>query len=346
MRRTTMVLAAAAVALLALAGAASAGKPSGAGNGKQAVPEHDFTEARTHATQNEYYVVVFKDPPAASYEGGIPGLQRTKPERGQKLNPNGRAVRAYKDHLKSVHDDYRSWRASNAPAAAVVDEYFLTANALAVKANGVSADKLAQGPGVSRVTASTLYSPAMNISTGLIDADALWPAAGGQANAGAGMKVGVIDSGIDETHEFFDCKGAIVHKVYASGVAGTGETIVNDHGTHVSGTVAGCVTEPSTGVIDDTLSGVAPAAELWDYNVFPGFGGGFIAFGGSAFSHDIAEALEDTVEDGMDVVNMSLGGSVQGPHDLLAEAVDATNDAGVVVAVAAGNTGPGGATGE
>jgi minor extracellular serine protease Vpr len=342
MRRLTTVLVVSMVVLFALVGGALAGKPSG--DKRTQAPRHDFTEVRTAQTQSDYYVVTFKEPPAASYEGGISGLQRTKPERGQKLNPNGRAVRVYKDFLKSVHDDYRGWMAANASTAAVVDEYFLSGNALAVKANGVAPDKLGQGPGVRHVTASALYTPTMNISTGLIDADALWPLVGGQSGAGAGIKVGVIDTGIVETHEFFACKDAIVHKVYASGVAGTGQTIVFDHGTHVAGTVAGCVTEPSTGVITDTVSGVAPAAELWDYNIFPGFGGGFIAFGGSAFSHDIAEALEDTVEDGMDVVNMSIGGMVQGPHDLLAEAVDATNDAGVVVAVAAGNSGPGDST--
>ncbi len=66
--------------------------------------------------------------------------------------------------------------------------------------------------------------------------------------------------------------------------------------------------------------------------------------GGSAFSHDIAAALEAAVMDGMDVVNMSLGGTVQGPHDFLADITNATVDGGVVAAVAAGNSGPGDST--
>lgn len=85
-----------------------------------------------------------------------------------------------------------------------------------------------------------------------------------------------------------------------------------------------------------TLSGVAPAAELWDYNVFPYFGAGMVAFGGSAFSHDIAAAIEDAVLDGMDVINMSLGGGVQGSHDFLAEASNAAVAAGVTVVTSAG----------
>ncbi|QIA26557.1 S8 family serine peptidase [Thermaerobacter sp. PB12/4term] len=134
----------------------------------------------------------------------------------------------------------------------------------------------------------------------------------------------------------------IPSKVYASGVAGDpSQVLVSDHGTHVAGTIAGCVTTLQEGPVRDTLSGIAPAARLYDYNVFPGFGAGWVAYGGSAFSHDIAAALEDAVRDGIDVVNMSLGGGVQGPHDYLAEAVNAAVDAGVVVVVAAGNSGPG-----
>jgi minor extracellular serine protease Vpr len=114
----------------------------------------------------------------------------------------------------------------------------------------------------------------------------------------------------------------------------------SSHGTHVAGTVGGCVSI----VLGQTWSGVAPGASLHNYNVFPALGVGYAAFGGSAFSHDIAQALEDAVADGMHVVNMSLGGTQQGPNDFLQEATDATVDAGVVVVTSAGNSGPGDST--
>jgi minor extracellular serine protease Vpr len=306
-------------------------------------PQRDFTEAPATPSQGEYVVVSFQDPPAASYTGGIPGLARTKPERGQKLDPQNQAVRGYLAHLGQAHQDYRGYLANKAPKAEIVREFFYATNGFAIKLNGVRPETLARGPGVRTVTASWLYQPTMNVSNELISADKLWGLAGGRSNAGSGIKVGVIDSGIDDGHRFFECKDNIPHKVYASGVAfDPSNMLVFDHGTHVAGTIAGCVItlgndEPITGEI----SGVAPGAELWDYNVFPGFGAGYVAFGGSAFSHDIIAALEDTVLDEMDVVNMSLGGSVQGPHDTLAEAVNATVDAGLVVAVSAGNSGPG-----
>jgi minor extracellular serine protease Vpr len=190
----------------------------------------------------------------------------------------------------------------------------------------------------------------MTVSNGLIGADVLWTSAGGRANAGNGIDIGIIDTGIRDDHAAFGCKSEITHKVYASGFNPPPfdlSQIVFTHGTHVAGTAAGCVLDlsgPEDGPTSGIWSGVAPGANLHDYNVFPGFGGGFIAFDGSAFSHDICAAVEDGVADGMDVLNLSIGGGVQGPHDFLAECIDGANDAGVVVAVAAGNSGPGDST--
>ncbi len=312
-----------------------------------ASPNHDFTEVpASGSTQREYVTVVLSDPPAASYLGGIPGLERTKPEPGQKLNANSPAEQAYVGYLKRTHQDYTTYLANKAPQAEIVREFFLASNGFAVRLNGANAGTLFQGPGVRTVAFSTLVKPTMTVSTGLVNAPAVWPLAGGRANAGAGIKIGIIDTGIVDTHPAFGCKSPIQHKVFASGVAGFGPTIVFDHGTHVTGTAAGCVLSPPfpPQPVTGTWSGMAPGAQPFDYNVFPGFGAGFVAFGGSAFSHDIIGALEESIRDGMDVDNMSLGGGVSGPHDLLADAVDATVDAGLVVAVAAGNSGPGDST--
>jgi minor extracellular serine protease Vpr len=192
------------------------------------------------------------------------------------------------------------------------------------------------------------------VSPDLIEAPTVWAAIGadplnGNFDGLPNIKVGVIDTGIVETHPFIAaCRpdGISIQKVFFSG-EGTamlfGETIVFDHGTHVAGTIGGCPTPGSDTnfPIQGTLSGIAPGVTLADYNVFPGFGAGFIAFGGSAFSHDIIAAVEEAVEDGMDVINLSLGGGVAGPHDTLSEAINAAAEAGVVAAVAAGNSGPG-----
>ena len=82
------------------------------------------------------------------------------------------------------------------------------------------------------------------------------------------------------------------------------------------------------------MSGIAPGAWLGNYNVFPG---GVL----NARSEDILNAVDAAIEDGMDVLNLSLGGSYHGNNDLLAHGLDNAVDAGLVVAVAAGNSGPG-----
>ena len=325
---------------------------------------------------SEYFMVTFRSPPAASYEGGIPGLQRTKPLRGR-LDPSSPAYQAYRRHLESEHASYRSHLARQAPQAEVVGEFFATLNAVAVKRNGTPDSALRGGPGVREVAPSALYRPAMNVSPDLIGASAAWAGLGGQANAGSGIRVAVIDSGIDLTNPFFDDSGlsgqpqidqcddqdndpatpdtndkVVVCKVFASGVTpgppGGDLELCNDHGTHVAGTIGGrggtSGTVAGTSVVLSDLSGIAPGVLLGNYNVFPCVGAGWTAFGGSAFGHDIAAALEQAVLDGMHVANMSLGGDVQGPHDFLAEASDAAVDAGMVVVVAAGNSGPGDST--
>ncbi len=172
---------------------------------------------------------------------------------------------------------------------------------------------------------------------------------------GSRVQVGVIDSGIDIRHPCFSGAGfpatkqlgdtrftnnkVIVARVFNNKIHQQGFTAeaINDHGTHVAGTVACNLHTPA--VVDGVdipydPSGVAPAAQLGNYNVFPGEVG-------SARSEDILNAMEAAYADGMDVVNMSLGGGSSGYQDLLTHAVDNLDQAGMVLAISAGNNGPG-----
>ena len=333
----------------------------------------------------DYAIVRLSDAPLASYEGGIPGLARTKPATGR-LDPSSPAYRAYEQFLANERANYRAFLAQRLPGVEVVAEYDTVLNGVAVKLNGAPIQQLAAGPKVTAAEHSWLYRPTMNVSNDLIRASEVWAGLGGQETAGAGVQVAVIDTGIDLTNPFFSDAGlpaqsqidecddqdndpatpdtnnkVVVCRVFAAGVA-TGapgddaepgppaapEELCVDHGTHVAGTVGGRAgtsgTVAGTDVVLTDLSGVAPGVTLGNYNVFPCVGAGFVAFDGSAFSHDIAAALEAAVLDGMDIANLSLSGSVQGPHDLLAEAADAAVDAGMIVVAAAGNSGPGDAT--
>lgn len=310
-----------------------------------------------------YALVEFADHPVGSYAGGISGYAPTKPAPGHKLDLASSAVVNYRGYLGSEHANFRAWLRSNAPQIAIVREYDLSFNGVAVQLNGASISALSRGPQVAAVTPSWLYKPSMDVSVSLIHAPEVWSELGVKPFAKrpslgdlSDIAVGVIDTGILDTHPFIaPCRpaGGIAHDVFFSGTgtAAFGPTIFFDHGTHVSGTIGGCPTKGPFSVsgsaltlqgdFGNAMSGVAPGVTLHDYNVFPGYGAGFIAFGGSAFSHDIIAAVEKAVADGMDVINLSLGGNVQGPHDTLAEAINAAVGAGTVAVIAAGNSGPG-----
>ncbi len=300
-----------------------------------------------------YALVIFSEPPLADW----PSAVRYK---NGKLDFTAGANGQYRASLAHARSDFLQWLRSTGSPAQVIREYDTVLNGVAVQLNGASLDSLKAAPGVSLVEPSLTYAPTMNRSVGVINAPAAWTAVGGVANAGAGIKVGVLDTGIDQTHPFltddtltppagfpkfdpgnqqFTSKKVIVARVYFTGKPGSFTAkALQDHGTHVSGTIAGVngTTAPATANTPAVsgLSGVAPKAFLGNYNVFPGQTA-------NATSHDIAQAIEDAVKDGMDVINMSLGGGINGFKDQLTVASDRAARAGVVVAIAAGNSGPG-----
>lgn len=290
---------------------------------------------------DEYAFVRFSDPPIASYEGTVRGYAATKPAKGRKLDVNDPAARKYGERLTAQRENYLKWLARQYPQVEVVATYEVTYNGVGLKLNGATLEQIRRGPGAVESGYSGTYFKAMSNSHELIGSAAIWSALGGaDGTAGGGIKVGIIDSGIDQAHEFLGSGPAgapytsdkvIVAKVFHQSPWET-PAAVDSHGTHVAGTVAGVA-----GTVTDlglSLSGVAPGALLGNYNVFPGNTG-------SAKSLFIAKAVEEAVRDGMDVLNLSLGGFAHRGQDLLDMAVNAAVDAGVVVVIAAGNDGPG-----
>src|SRR5213596_3680324 len=295
----------------------------------------------------------------------------TKPPHGRKIDFNGQAVRSYRAQLNARRNELKRWLRANAPRAKVTGEYDVSLNAVAVQLNGTPLARIAAAPMVQSAEYNALYHPTLSESYKIINASDAWTAAGGRATAGAGIKIGDIDTGIDETHPFFDPAGfsyppgfpkcdaadstthtvdanceyvspkVIVAKVFYNKAQqqGLDAQAIQDHGTHTAGIAAGVTGQTAVvnGVSIDDMSGIAPGAFLGNYNVFPG---NVL----NARSEDILNAVDAAVADGMDVLNLSLGGGYHGNNDLLAIGLDNAVDAGVVVAVAAGNSGPGAGT--
>jgi minor extracellular serine protease Vpr len=281
---------------------------------------------------------------------------KTKPAPGKKIDFSSTTVKNYRAQLASLRNNFKQWLRSNAPAAKVTGEYDISLNAVAVQLNGTSLGTIASAPMVKAARYEGLYRPlATDPDLALINAVQAWNSGGGVAHAGEGVKVAIVDTGIDASHPCFSDAGypaqkqlgdtsltnnkVIVAKVFNNKAGSRGYTAasVQEHGTHVAGTVACNALTPATvnGVtIPYAMSGVAPRALLGNYNVFPGD----VL---NARSEDILNALDAAYEDGFDVANMSLGGNARGIQDLLTDAVDDLDQANMVVAVAAGNSGPG-----
>jgi minor extracellular serine protease Vpr len=169
--------------------------------------------------------------------------------------------------------------------------------------------------------------------------------------SGNGIKVGIIDTGIDIDHPAFGGSGTngttafptarvaygydLVGNAYDAGGAGAALVPVpdpnpddcNGHGTHVAGIV---------GANGAGLKGVAPGVTLGAYRVF--------GCGGSSSSDVIVEAMERAYADGMQVVNQSLGAARQWPQYPTAQAATRLVNRGVVMVASIGNNGPGGSS--
>ena len=89
----------------------------------------------------------------------------------------------------------------------MTNEFDISLNAVAVDLNGTPLATIAAAPMVERAAYSLPYHPSLNTSYQIINATHAWTVAGGRSVAGAGIKIGDIDTGIDQTHPFFDPTG-------------------------------------------------------------------------------------------------------------------------------------------
>lgn len=134
---------------------------------------------------------------------------------------------------------------------------------------------------------------------------------------GVGGKIGVLDTGIDYTHEDLYVHGGV------SFVDGTTDyRDDNGHGTHVAGTIAG---------MNNTLGvlGVSPQANLYAIKVLDRSGNGNYS--------DVIEGIEWAIANDLNIINMSLGGTAD--SRTLKTAVDKAYQAGILVVASAGNNG-------
>jgi serine protease AprX len=163
----------------------------------------------------------------------------------------------------------------------------------------------------------------LDVSVPLIGAPQVWQA----GFTGKGIKVGIVDTGIDPNHP--DFAGRIAQM---KDFTGEGPNDNHGHGTHVASIVGG------TGAASDgKYKGVAPDCKYYTAKVLAGNGSGSTSW--------VMAGIEWAVQQGVAVINLSLGsdGACDGT-DALSVLCDTAMDRGVVMCIAAGNAGPGAST--
>jgi len=242
--------------------------------------------------------------------------------------------------------------------ARIVTAVDTLSNAFFVQMPAAQVARLRSVRGVRRVLPERTYQLTLDHALPLHKVPQAW-SLGGAYPQGAGMKVGMIDTGIQIAHPGFNDTGfqappgfpiagaagdaaftnqkVIVARSYVGRcLSADPDTSAQDDVGHGTGTAMAAAGVENTGPLA-TITGVAPLAYLGNYKVF-----GSPGVNDFTNSCAIDAAVEDAVNDGMDVINLSLG-SIPAPpvdSDQEVQVIESAISMGVIVVIAAGNGGP------
>lgn len=333
-----------------------------------------------HTSDGKIRVIVqLAEPALAMYQGGIADLAPTAPSATGKvkLDVNTAASQAYISHLKTVQSAFVADLQAVAPGSAVYFDYQVAFNGLALAVAPEKIDALAALPGVLKIYPDQIREVQMDTSLPLINAPAMWAKLGGKSNAGAGIKIADVDTGLRPANPMFSGTNFTTPVGYPKGYCVTNpadpnfqcnskvivarafpdpslpvaleETLspldIGGHGSHTAGTAAGNEVTVAAGTgapVDTVISGVAPAAYLM---VYKGLFEKPDHSGSSGTDASLIAALNAALSDGADVINNSWGGGAGDPNSNPEKPViDAITAAGTLVVFSAGNDGPAGGT--
>jgi subtilisin family serine protease len=318
------------------------------------------------------YIVRLNDASLASYQGGIPGLRATSPEAtgARQLDPSTAASQAYLDYLSGKQGALlRNMANAFGHPVETVFQYKNVLNAVAVRIDHAEALQAFNLPGVLTVYPDLVRQLETDVGPILIGAPSIWTGdtLEGTSSKGEGMIIGLIDTGINHAHPSFAdpaAKDGYDHtNPYGAGnYVGVCDTdplyadFCNDkligaydfvdsggpedeagHGSHTASTAGGNVVDVvfddgAGGTFTVEIRGVAPHANLIAYRVCDDNDGCW----GSAS----VQAVEQAIEDMVDVLNYSISGSDDPWNDPVDLAFLDAFTAGIFVSASAGNAGP------
>ncbi len=307
-----------------------------------------------HARAQTRVIVRLAAPPLAAWSSDRSVLSAFRTGR---LNVHAASSVAYLARLARLQKAAAAEVLAAIPQAQIEEHYGILLDGFAVRLPAKSLPKLLGLRAVTKIYPSLSYLATMDRGPSVIHASDLEAATG---QKGEGVKIAVIDTGVDSSSPFLNADGfsypagfpkgdtklttpkVIVAKVFPGPVRDTSSNKAFDptepHGTHVSGIAAGDENTTAPAGTDHptvtNLSGVAPKAWIGNYRVFtvP------TPLGHEADTPEIVQAFEAAVADGMNVINFSGGGPQTDPvNDAMYETIHNTSLAGVVPVIAAGN---------
>ena len=334
-------------------------------------------KARPEVRSNGIYIVRMADEPVAAYSGRVKGYAATRPEAGEKIDSASPAVQNYRRYLSSRHDD--ALRAVGARKIYSYELAFNGFAARLTAAQAAKLASMPGVLSVMKDELRSADTSSTPTFLGLTGSNGLWSQVGGFDHAGEGVVVGVIDSGIWPENKSFAnkakaydsngkwhgtcvdgeqfvaktaCNGKLIGARYYNAGYGGDAGIDADrpwefnsprdydgHGTHTAATAAGNHGVIPTGpaAVFGRVSGMAPRAMIAAYKALWSAEDGSTANG---YTSDLVAAIDQAIEDGVDVINYSVSGSTDNFRDPVEIAFMFAADAGVFVSASAGNSGP------
>ncbi|MHC5908491.1 S8 family serine peptidase [Streptomyces sp. S6] len=160
-----------------------------------AAPTAAADTADTPAPISGRYLVTLADQPIATYDGGVDGIPATRPDAGEKVDVTTDDARRYRTHLVTEQN-----AAAKKVGAKVARHYSVTTNTFSAKLTPPQILKLAATKGVVSVTPDRVHKATDDKNSvdylHLSGRKGLWSALGGTANAGKGVVIGDLDTGI------------------------------------------------------------------------------------------------------------------------------------------------------
>ncbi|WP_289156386.1 S8 family serine peptidase [uncultured Pseudoalteromonas sp.] len=330
------------------------------------------------------YIIQLEDEPLATYKGGIAGLEATSAAvtGDNKVNLSSAPALKYSSYLKAKQKSVAQVAAS-VSGGSVSHSFSTLFNGIVVEGEQGQREKLAKLAGVKKVFLDTEYHTLMDASIDVIRGVEAWQALGGQSEAGKGVKVAIIDSGIRPENPMFSDVGfaaaefseeeaayiaenpdycrieggeadfcnnkLIVARAFGPTPSDVhpDEYIGSPLGYDGHGThVAGtAVGNPIEITYQDNNVSISGVAPAAQLMAYKALW--HTADGrGSGTTVALMGALEAAIKDGADVINNSWGGGAGGnpSSSAYSDLFTAAEEAGVVVVTAAGNDGNGAQT--